>query len=365
MGIQTFTQVKNGNGGEGLLPLPNSDAQRCLVEHHSTIHAYGLCATPTWLPAGIPITEIAGDITVHRDIFGVELYADDTQGDAIVTKDSSLGYLPSSGTGAPPTGTSTPTKKVDQCDVTFGQLMSNPLTSTLNAFADGVLIAVDLGVTPLAAPIQKDLAAVALVADCSHTNITNPAADPAATIDVINAINATVSDDITARTTCPTSDVLREASAQYGHSGPVSGIKCDGPYAVGTYTDLIVPVQAIFLLNAGKWEAQYVNHLCSDRTSIPADVWTWACAVPAPGCPSAGTLLGALSPAHQADGITDIKRIRCEDSFAVAAGETPTYAEVLLFRYDSTQRWEEVDTAEMCGKGSVPESLMQEACHSG
>ena len=194
--IQLSVQTWHGHGPEGLFPSPNGDAQLCLTEHHGAFQNIDannigqLCATPSWIPAGVPIAEIAGDITVHRDIFGFQLYARDTQGDAIVTRDSSSGYLPDSGTGAAPIGTDKPTIFIDRCDITEGQLQSNIVSSTLSAFGSGLESVFSFGDQPLTSPGMDVLAAAAVTANCSHIHIYEPDRDPFALLDVIAAINA-------------------------------------------------------------------------------------------------------------------------------------------------------------------------------
>ena len=186
--IQTFTQLKNGNGLSGLLPTPNGDGQLCLITHHGAIQGQP-CATPSWLPAGVPIAEIAGDITIHRKVFGFELYARDTEGDGIVTRVSSTGYLPDSGIGHAPAGV-TPTTYVDRCDVSEGDVLGNPISTYFNGLVSSDLAVLTLGDQPLTSPLMGPLSATALTAGCGHTNIINPAADPKAAADVVAAVNA-------------------------------------------------------------------------------------------------------------------------------------------------------------------------------
>ncbi len=182
------------HGVRGMLPWPpGSDAQTCLATHAGAAGMPGGCAVPVWLPAAVPLAEIGGDITVHRQLMGVEITTTDTGGDAIVTTASSLGYT-HSGSGNPPVGTA-PVTYVDRCDVTTGEAeiglagavgnVGNVGTSLYSAF----MTLATLGDQPLNSTAQTAFAAADIVAPCSHTNIINPADDAFAAHDVTKALN--------------------------------------------------------------------------------------------------------------------------------------------------------------------------------
>jgi pimeloyl-ACP methyl ester carboxylesterase len=79
------------------------DGEVCLAQHDHGgllpsgcgLGAVGIPDPPPWLPAGISLTEIAGDITVDRSVFGIHLYSLPLDSDGIVTVASSHGYLTS------------------------------------------------------------------------------------------------------------------------------------------------------------------------------------------------------------------------------------------------------------------------------
>ena len=191
---QDWTQFKNGNGLEGLLPWPpGSDAQVCLASRSGSAGMPHGCATPAWLPASVPVAEIAGDITVHRQVLGFDVADSNISGDAVVSTASSLGYLPDSGPGAPPAGTAAPATYVDDCEVTSGQLeagVGGLGISVLNSLESALEYAFTLGDRPLSSPVQTLLTLADLTAPCGHTHINNPATDPFASVDVLKALNA-------------------------------------------------------------------------------------------------------------------------------------------------------------------------------
>lgn len=197
--LQDGIQFVHGNYFEGMFPLPaGGDGQVCLATHAGSAGMPPGCATPSWLPASVPVTEIAGDITVHRDVLGFNVATSDTNGDAVVGTPSSLGYVPDSGPGAPPAGTPAPATYVDGCDITTGQLEAGigglgvsiwrSLTSALLAL--GTPAGTQLWNSPISQPFYTLLSLANKSAPCSHTNIENPATDPFAALDVLKALNA-------------------------------------------------------------------------------------------------------------------------------------------------------------------------------
>lgn len=83
-----------------LLPERTTDGALCLALHGRDSHGRYTplpsgCATPPYLPSGVPIAAIAGDNTIRRTLFGVNLYDIDLQSDGVVGVDSSHGYLSS------------------------------------------------------------------------------------------------------------------------------------------------------------------------------------------------------------------------------------------------------------------------------
>lgn len=85
--------LKQDGGVEA--PPPGADAQVCLGEHAngSGLHAGCEYPLPPFLPAGVPVTQIAGDIIIRRMFGPFHLYDINLDSDGIVTQPSSQGYL--------------------------------------------------------------------------------------------------------------------------------------------------------------------------------------------------------------------------------------------------------------------------------
>jgi pimeloyl-ACP methyl ester carboxylesterase len=103
-------------------PTPGSDASICLAAHNppSNVLPDG-CAHPPYLPASVPITELAGDISVKRTLFGIPLYTVDLDTDGVVPVTSAHSYGNSGADAGAPRGTraALPTVK---CTVSFDQV---------------------------------------------------------------------------------------------------------------------------------------------------------------------------------------------------------------------------------------------------
>lgn len=105
-GGRLWETIQSHTSGIDLPPPGPGDGQRCLAQHDHGQPLPNGCGQdasdtpdpPPWLPAGVPLTEIAGDITVDRSLFGVHLYSVPLSSDGIVTTASSHGY-PTSGPG--------------------------------------------------------------------------------------------------------------------------------------------------------------------------------------------------------------------------------------------------------------------------
>ena len=189
---QDFTQFTSHNGFTGLIPWPpGADGQTCLAEHPGLPGLPPGCATPPWLPSGVPVAQIAGDITVVRQILGVTVMSTDTLGDAVVTTPSSYGYAPASGPGPAPKGVVT-SKYTVRCEITTGQLEQGlgGLLATVGTSALGLLESgLQLGDQPLTGPMPSLLALTDIYAGCGHTHIEHPAKSPQAAQAIIDAIN--------------------------------------------------------------------------------------------------------------------------------------------------------------------------------
>jgi len=100
-----------------------SDASICLAPHHPPANQLPSgCALAPYLPAGIPITQLAGDMVVNRTFFGVHLYSVDLGTDGPVPIDSAHGYVNSGPGGHAPSGTQASDQPTVSCTVDFDQV---------------------------------------------------------------------------------------------------------------------------------------------------------------------------------------------------------------------------------------------------
>lgn len=99
---------------EKTLPGTDTDAWKCLAGAVPGGQAFTWngCARPAYLPHGVQLAQIAGDITLHRKVFGINAYDVPLSGDGIVSLESQNGYL-GSVDGRSRTRTSSDTVKCD------------------------------------------------------------------------------------------------------------------------------------------------------------------------------------------------------------------------------------------------------------
>lgn len=191
------------------LPTPGSDGSICLAEHRwSTPLAhlpYG-CATPPYLPGGIPLTEIGGSVTVERTLFGFNMYPIPLASDGVVPLSSSQGYAFSGPTktmpahqqvvGPPPVACTIPLYTVLQAALAgattvaasrlnqeLGVLVAHLGAAGLNDYATfDELLSGHLGTG-----LVELLGYAELIAPCSHTGMLT---DPTSLAEVVNAVRA-------------------------------------------------------------------------------------------------------------------------------------------------------------------------------
>jgi hypothetical protein len=164
------------------LPAPwGLDGQKCLALHGGGSSLLPGCGgLPPWLPSGVHVTEIAGDVTVDRSLFGVTLYTIPLNGDGIVTVPSEHGYLRSGPDGQPPPGQATVHSTTDSCDV--GASAAGNAASTLVDLVPGGFAAAtlfdyitlqDLQNNLFSQRVQAYMGGATLAARCSHIGITH------------------------------------------------------------------------------------------------------------------------------------------------------------------------------------------------
>jgi len=164
------------------LPGPwSDDGQKCLAAHTNGADLPAGCgyateagptAPPPWLPAGVQLTQIAGDITINRSLFGINLYQIPLSSDGVVTVPSEHGY-PSSGPG----GAAQP-EQVAVRDTTDSCTVD---TSALEEFAIGLvptgvfdyITLHDLQHNQYSPTVLAYFLAATIAAPCSHIKISD------------------------------------------------------------------------------------------------------------------------------------------------------------------------------------------------
>lgn len=168
------------------VPPEGSDAQVCLGLHDRGAPlpsgcAYGL---PPYLAASTPIHEIAGDITLRRDLLGIHLYDIHFGSDAIVPASSSSAYVTAGPTGARPPGAHV-SISTDACTVTTDAVgdfvrAANSTGRIRDLFASGAgslysdsHVIDDILAGHMTLPLAVYSLVLENVAPCSHGHIIN------------------------------------------------------------------------------------------------------------------------------------------------------------------------------------------------
>jgi len=179
-----------------------SDASVCLASHAppSNVLPNG-CALAPYLPPGVPLTELAGDMTVKRTLFGIPLYSVDLGTDGPVPVASAQGYVASGANGRDPNRREI-TPVTIPCTVDFDQIAS---IAAAQGFIQGGGKGLFAGLTDLLSPgifadsnalgqlqsgrlgreLDAFLAAAYLGAPCSHGGMLT---DPASLHAIVGAV---------------------------------------------------------------------------------------------------------------------------------------------------------------------------------
>jgi pimeloyl-ACP methyl ester carboxylesterase len=173
------------NQGDGVnLPPEGSDAQVCMGAHENGARLPSACAydLPPYLATAVPVTQIAGVITIKRMLGPFHLYDIPLGSDGIVPESSSHGYVTMRKSSQRPHGEklSLPT---DACTITSDTLSH---AATVARWTDSQLAALAEGAGELAADnnafdgllsgtltpaLVAYLGAATLAAPCSHIHI--------------------------------------------------------------------------------------------------------------------------------------------------------------------------------------------------
>lgn len=192
------------------LPNPVADASRCLAVHHAGSGMKDGCDPPPYLPTTIPLTQVAGSLTVRRTLFGIHLYDVSMGGDTIVPLDSEAGYLGSAAGGRNATaGMKVKTRQVE-CSIASDRVLA--YAATLKAAVDNAALALAI------ARLDNDAAAMEAIGNqaadpallqfivlanftggCAHANVTHDADAIAATAAALRADAAALPKPATTR----------------------------------------------------------------------------------------------------------------------------------------------------------------------
>jgi pimeloyl-ACP methyl ester carboxylesterase len=101
-------------------PPANASGSLCLARHDKGAPlAAGCGPLPPYLPAGVTLTQLAGDITVDRSLFGFTVYSLPLFTDGIVPVPSAHGYVTSGDGGFSPPDMARTYSRTDSCRVDF------------------------------------------------------------------------------------------------------------------------------------------------------------------------------------------------------------------------------------------------------
>ncbi|MBL7495921.1 alpha/beta hydrolase [Frankia sp. CNm7] len=169
--------------GSTEVPPPGSDAQVCLGPHpNGGANMPDACAStlPSYLPASVPLTAIAGSATVRRTLGPFHLYDIPLSSDGIVPVSSAHGYLPMNPREPQPRGVKV-SLRTDACTITSDSLLTAAVAlgwskSALAALAAGIgqMAVLDDNTFDgilsgnLTPGLVAYLAAVEAAASCSH-----------------------------------------------------------------------------------------------------------------------------------------------------------------------------------------------------
>jgi pimeloyl-ACP methyl ester carboxylesterase len=115
------------------LPRAGTDAWDCLRKLGP--HGSGGCSTPAYMPLSVPVTQLAGEVTIRRSFFGLHAYDIVLGSDGIVPTDSQHGYLDSA--PGSPLGLHTSTTSV-KCSEDMDSLLARGAAS-LGGRASGTI----------------------------------------------------------------------------------------------------------------------------------------------------------------------------------------------------------------------------------
>ncbi len=187
----------------------------CLAEHDKGRPLPKDCGgLPPWLPNGVQLTQIAGDITVDRTIFGRKLSSIPLYSDGIVPVPSAHGYPTSGPSGTGPIDSGKSISGTDSCRVDFARVTN--ATMQLRFVVPRLLIDYvtlqDLQANRFSAPVMAYLGGATFTASCSHIHLP---ADQSA----LNQTTEKIRSAITALAQSPAKAIAPFLGKWYTHGG--------------------------------------------------------------------------------------------------------------------------------------------------
>jgi pimeloyl-ACP methyl ester carboxylesterase len=300
--IAGFLQGLKQHGGVNV-PPGGSDAQVCLAEHQLGADLPSGCHAqlPPYLPVEVPVTEIAGRITVKRMLGPFHLYDLSLDSDGIVATPSSHGYLSIRRSAQWPRGERL-TLATDACTITSDTIQlavrsARWTKSLLAALASGTgqiyadNNALDGLLSGSMTPgLAAYLGAATLAAPCSHVHVYNDQSGLNQATEALKSyLNALTPPCVTAAELVAALPSDRQALLPPGDpSAAVNPVVCSGTWAAAGVT-LLFPgatypdgspvgntVTVIAHYIADHWHIVDRQGPC-DAGQIPADIYILAC----------------------------------------------------------------------------------------
>lgn len=154
-------------------PPANASGGRCLAPHEKGAPLLAGCGPlPPYLPAGVTLTQLAGDITVDRTLFGRTVYTLPLFTDGIVPVPSAHGYVTSGDGGFSPPNMAKTHSLTDSCHVDFGKVdYAAEQLSFAPAMPLDYLTLQDLQRGDQTARVLAVSAGASFIAPCGHMNL--------------------------------------------------------------------------------------------------------------------------------------------------------------------------------------------------
>ncbi|MEU0885675.1 hypothetical protein ABZ345_44435 [Lentzea sp. NPDC005914] len=162
---------------------PGASGGHCLAWHEREAPLLEGCGPlPPYLPHGVTISQIAGDITVDRTLFGFHLYSLPLSTDGVVPVSSAHGYA-TSGVG-PPSGAKVQSRS-DPCRADFAMLYAAAMQINVPTLLFDYITMQDLQRGDRSLAVNGLSLAAMLIAACGHLDLP---ADPKAIDQVVEMI---------------------------------------------------------------------------------------------------------------------------------------------------------------------------------